>query len=54
MFDLDDFNWIDAGEADGGSGQCDAGCGTIVFLLFIAITFLVFAFWFLGKYAIYT
>lgn len=54
MFDTDDFDWTDAGEAGGGSGECNVGCGTVIFLIVIAIAFIVFGFWFLGKYAIYT
>lgn len=54
MFDTDDLDWIDAGSAGGGSGECNAGCGTIILLLILAIAFIVFGFWVLGKYAIYT
>lgn len=50
MFDTDDFDWIDAGPAgseDGGSTEFSVGGCLIVLIL--AIAFIVFAYWFLGK-----
>lgn len=55
MFDSDDFDWGEAGPAgseDGGSPELSAG--GCLFLVILAIAFIIFGFWFLGKYAIYT
>ena len=49
MVDSDDFDWNDAGEAGNGHCGSDMGCGTALFLLIVAVTFIVFGWWLLGK-----
>lgn len=54
MFDSDDFDWNDAGPAGGEGGNSEFSIGGCLIVVILAIAFIVFGFWFLGKYAIYT
>lgn len=54
MLDADDLEWIDAGPAGGEGGSSDFSIGGCLIVVLLAVAFIVFAFWFLGKYAIYT
>lgn len=55
MCDSDDFDWNDAGPAGGeDGGSAEFSVGGCLFVVILAIAFIVFGFWFLGKYAIYT
>lgn len=49
MFDNDDSDLIDAGEANNGHCGSNIGCGTALFLIIVAIAFIVFGWWLLGK-----